>query len=83
MKQVINIQRCLLGSVDHRVEVTRMQHGYGVRVFTNGLLNQEARVADRMEIGKAAQEMLRWEDKCGNISDLATTARKRLYEDTI
>ena len=78
MKAIVKMQRCLMGDVEHEVRVTRMQDGYGVRVFTNGELNQEMRVDSRNEIGKAARDMLRWEDKCGNISAFASAARKRL-----
>lgn len=77
MKPVIRLRRSLLGNVEHEVRVTRMQDGYGVRVFTNGVLNQEMLAEDRSEIGSVAREMLRWEDKCGNISEFASAARKR------
>lgn len=80
MKQVVKMQRCLLGKVKHEVKVTRMQEGYGVRVYTDGELNQETRVDDRSQIGYAARDMLRWEDKCGNLSELAGAARARFFE---
>lgn len=80
MEQFLSIQRCLQGAVEHEVKVTRMEVGYGVRVFTNGVLNQEGRVETREEIGPCARELLRWEDKCGNISPLATCARERSYQ---
>jgi hypothetical protein len=77
MKTVIRLRRSLLGNVEHEVKVTRMHNGYGVRVFTNGVLNQEMLAEDRSEIGSVAREMLRWEDKCGNISEFASAARER------
>lgn len=77
MKTVMSMRRTMLGNVEHEVRVTRMQDGYGVRVFTNGVLNQEMLAEDRSEIGAAARDMLRWEDKCGNISEFASAARER------
>ena len=77
MKTVMSMRHTLLGNVEHEVRVTRMQDGYGVRVFTNGVLNQEMLAEDRSEIGAAARDMLRWEDKCGNISEFASAARER------
>ena len=77
METVMSMRRTMLGNVEHEVRVTRMQDGYGVRVFTNGVLNQEMLAEDRSEIGAAARDMLRWEDKCGNISEFASAARER------
>jgi hypothetical protein len=77
MKQVLGIQKMLLGHVTHEVRVTKYGSGYSVRVFTNSVLNQEAHVDSRMEIGPCAKDLLRWEDKCGNMSDYASSARHR------
>ena len=46
-------------------------------MFVDDVVNQEVKVADRGLIGKAFKEMLRDEDKSGNISELAESARKR------
>lgn len=73
--------RWLLGECQHDVKVTRIKGiGYGVRIFTNGILNQQCTVESRKEIGKAAHDMLRTEDKCGNISKYADRARFRYWE---
>lgn len=70
--------RVLLGDVIHTVKVTFLKGvGYGVRVFTNGVLNQEAIATSREEIGPVARALLRMEDKCGNFSDFARKARHR------
>lgn len=62
----------------HDIKVTYLgKKTWGVRCFVNGKLNQEIRVGCREDIGVAAQEMLRWEDKCGNWSDFAIAARAR------
>lgn len=62
----------------HTVKVTRIPgKGYGVRVYLDGVLNQEEVVQDRCDIGPAARSMLRVEDKCGNISEYADRARHR------
>lgn len=52
--------------------------GYGVRILLNGQVNQEMVVESRTEIGPAIREMLRMEDKCGNISGMADNSRHRL-----
>ena len=78
-KPIVRFQRCYFREVDHEVRVTRINNGWNVRVFTEGQVNQEIRVFDRIDIGKAAREMLRWEDKCGNFSKLASAARERGY----
>jgi hypothetical protein len=77
--RVIALQRTLLGLVEHTVEVTRMKEGYGVRVFVNGVLNQEAVAENRERIGSVARDLLRMEDKCGNISAFASAARHRAF----
>ena len=64
--------------VEHKVKVTRIGEGWNVRIFTNNEVSQEMRVFDRSRIGVVAREMLRWEDKCGNFSDLSESARKRI-----
>lgn len=63
--------------VEHEVKVTKIGSGWNVRVYTNGEVSQEVRVFDRSRIGIAAREMLRWEDKCGNLSKFASNARNR------
>lgn len=68
----------LEGDVDHEVKITRIPGvGYGVRVFVNGKLNQEEVAPTRLDIGRVARSMLRMEDKCGNISNYAHSARMR------
>jgi hypothetical protein len=64
--------------VAHTTKVTYLKGvGYGVRVFTNGNLSQETIVDDRIDVGKAIRDMLRMEDKCGNISKMAHSSRHR------
>lgn len=77
MKQILGIQRMMLGPVTHEVKSVRFEDGYSIRVFTDGILNQESRVDSREEIGPCAKDMLRWEDKVGNISEFAGAARNR------
>lgn len=75
--QLIRIDRALMGPVNHEVTVRCINGRYHVRVFVNGILNQEAVCESKADIGWTARSLLRWEDKCGNISDLATSARRR------
>jgi len=46
-------------------------------IFTNGELNQEAVCLSKSDIGYTCRNLLRWEDKCGNISEFASAARAR------
>lgn len=70
----------MAGDVKHAIKVTRLNDCWGVRCFTNGTLNQEIRVHCKEDIGVAAAEMLRFEDKCGNISEHASCARERFFK---
>lgn len=76
-EQIVRMKHMLLGACEHRVEVRRIGNGYNVRVFTNDELNQEARCNYKCDIGYTARSLLRWEDKCGNISAYARAARER------
>lgn len=77
--QVIKtLTRIYFDWVLHEVKVTRIGQGWNVRVYTNGEVSQEVRVFDRSRIGIVAREMLRMEDKCGNLSWLAHNARNRI-----
>ena len=76
--QVLRIQHLLLGDVEHEVTVRNINGVYHCRVFTNGILNQEAKCFSKRDIGYTCRSLLRWEDKCGNISQFAGAARQRL-----
>ncbi len=72
----------IMDECNHDIKVTYLgRNRWGVRCFVNGELNQEIQVGCREDIGVAAREMLRWEDKCGNISKFASAARKRLNKE--
>lgn len=72
------IKRLMQGWCEHQVTVRRTGSGWNVRVFTNGVLNQESWVQLRSDCGNVARRLLRWEDKNGNYSAFATAARARL-----
>jgi len=76
--QVLRMQHVLLGNVEHEITVCNINGAYHCRVFTNGILNQEAKCFSKRDIGYTCRSLLRWEDKCGNISQFASAARKRL-----
>lgn len=76
-KQVIRMQRTLVGECVHEVSVRNINNRYHVRVFLNGVVNQEAVCNSKADVGWTARSLLRWEDKCGNISDFAMSARER------
>ena len=77
-KQVLRIQRCIVGNCQHEVTVRNIGGKYHIRVFVDGVLNQEAIANSKLDIDYTARSLLRWEDKCGNISAFATSARERL-----
>ena len=75
------MKKVFAGPCQHDVKVTRIRAGlWGVRVYVDGVLNQEATVTDRAEIGPCARDLLRMEVKCGNESDYAQRARYRKWE---
>jgi hypothetical protein len=80
-KQVLPVQRIYFGDVTHEVKVNRIGNVYHCQVYTNGLLNQEAIAENQSEIGYVCKSLLRWEDKCGNISAFANAARERLNKE--
>ena len=78
-KIIIRIRRKLLGEVDDDVKVTAMgSKKFHCRIYVNGELNQEAVCFNRSDISVTCRNMLRMEDKCGNISAFASAARERL-----
>lgn len=74
------LKKVLQGCVEHDVKVTFLGKGYGIRIMLNGEINQESFVKHKDEIGKEIQSMLRMEDKCGNISNMAHRSRMRPHE---
>lgn len=76
-KVITRIQRCLTGECEHEVIVRCINGKYHVRVLLNGVVNQEAVCEGKADIGWTARSLLRWEDKCGNISQFASSARER------
>ena len=78
--QTVRMQRCLAGDVSHEVTVRRIDNRYHVRVFVDSVLNQEAYCMSKSDIGYTARSLLRWEDKCGNISAYASAARERGFK---
>jgi len=77
-KQVLPVQHIYFDNVEHEVKVNRIGDVYHCQVFTNGILNQEAIAENQSEIGYVCKDLLRWEDKCGNLSAFASSARARL-----
>ena len=68
----------LMGECVHTTKVTRIAPGkWGIRIFVDGKLSQESVVQCRSEISKEIKSMLRMEDKCGNVSDMAHASRVR------
>jgi hypothetical protein len=78
---ILPLQICYFDEVTHEVKVTRIGNVYHCRVFTNGKLNQEAIAQNRSEISYVCKSLLRWEDKCGNFSKFASSARERLNKE--
>lgn len=74
------MKRVMVGNCEHEIRVTHLGNKWGVRCLTNGDVNQEIRVHCRQDIGVAAAEMLRWEDKCGNFSNYASACRERFFK---
>lgn len=77
IKRKLRMQRCLVGECQHEITVRRIGKWWHCRVLLDGHPNQELAVDSRDLIGAACREMLRWEDKCGNYSDFASSSRER------
>ena len=77
--QKLNIQKFYFDFVKHEIKVTRIGNQWNIRCYTNGEINQEVIVYKREDIRSGIAEMLRWEDKCGNYSDMARKSRERNY----
>lgn len=77
-EQIIQPKRVLQGEVEHDITVRKIGNGYNCRVFLNGVLNQEARCSDKNDISRTCRDLLRWEEKCGNLSKFASSARARI-----
>lgn len=79
--QIVRIQRCLVDNPEHEVTVRNINGQYHVRILVQGQINQEAVCANKIDIGFTARSLLRMEDKCGNISQFASSARQRLNKE--
>lgn len=79
-KTIVRPVNFMMGNVTHEVTVRCINNQYHCRVFTNGVLNQEAVCFHKMHIAATCRDLLRWEDKLGNISDFASSARNRNKE---
>ena len=77
LKTIITPIRSCLGQCEHDITVRRINNGWHIRVLTNGTVNQEIRVDHKEHIRLAVADLLRWEDKLGNISNMATASRER------
>ena len=82
-KNLFRIKRLLLGAVEHEVTVRNINGNYHCRVLVNGEVNQEAVCYIKGDIGHTCRNLLRWEDKCGNISKFASAARERLNKEYV
>lgn len=73
--------RVLMGEVEHNVKVTSFGgKKWGIRIFANGVITKEAEVESKSDIAAQIHDMLRMEDKCGNISKMASRSRFRFWE---
>ena len=68
----------MLYNCEHDIKVTKIGKGWNIRCFRNEVIVEEIRVFAKVDIGVAIKEALRWEDKMGAISKMATESRERL-----
>lgn len=76
-RTIQTITRIGAGLCEHDTKVTRIRDGYNIRILLDGVVNQESRVYNKEHISMEIQDMLRMEDKCGNISGMAGNSRNR------
>ena len=66
------------------IKVTRIKNNYHARLY-----NQDGRILDEMackekqDIGYICREMLRWQNKMGNVTPWTDSARRRQKQDFI
>jgi len=77
-RQLLKIQRTLLGQCEHEIRVTTIKGRFHCRIFANDVLTQEAVCYFSKDILSTCRDMLRSEIKFGNISDFAAAARVRV-----
>jgi hypothetical protein len=64
----------------YTTKVTRLNSGYGCRVFHNGILVVEAVAPSRLYIGATFRDLLRTLDKCGGDA-FTHAARMRKFKE--
>jgi len=52
-------------------------HGYGVRVLRGGEVLSESVATSKLQVGAVIKDLLRFVDKCGNPSEMASASRDR------
>ena len=74
----MGLRTVINGPSIHDVDVTYLKGaGYSIRVLVDGKVNQTSVVKDKIDVGPEIRSMLRMEDKCGNISNMAHRSRMR------
>lgn len=63
---------------DPTIKVTYLKKFWGIRLFTpDGKLHSEEKARTKRDIGKGCRELLRWYDKMGSSSKMASASRHR------
>lgn len=67
----------------YSTKVTPLGDGsFGCRVLRHGKVVREGRAESKAEIGKVLKDLLRWTDKLGYDSDMASASRDRCKSST-
>lgn len=62
------------------VKVTRLGDGrYGIRVYHHDKIHSQTTADCRADVGATVAEALRWVDKCGFVSEMASASRDRQF----
>jgi hypothetical protein len=64
-------------SQGYSTKVTALGHGFGCRVFKDGALVSEGHAKTKADIGPVLRDLLRWVDKAGGVSEMASASRDR------
>lgn len=59
------------------IKITRINNRFHARLYLDSDVLDEMACRDKIDIGWICREMLRWFDKCGGVSDMASAARAR------
>ena len=63
----------------YTTKVTRLADGYGCRVLRDGVVVSQGHADTKADIGPVLKDLLRWVNKLGSPSEMASASRDRNF----